>query len=176
MSQNPIVQFSHKYTQVFTVFTAFLLVLLLIIAIFAKKEPIFSKKAIMFLLISLILGPGLLVNTVFKDNFGRARPSQIKEFGGQKEFTRVFEISNNCAKNCSFACGHSSAAYWFLSFGFVVAPPLRRRVFIAALIFGTLVGVGRMVQGGHFLSDVIFSLFFVYFASKITYEIMYANR
>lgn len=43
-----------------------------------------QRRAAIFLLISLALGPGLLVNTVFKDHWGRARPSQIVEFGGPR--------------------------------------------------------------------------------------------
>lgn len=172
-SQNPFVLFLHKYTQVFTVGVGVFLLTILVATVAIKKQIVLPKKAVIFLLISLILGPGLVVNTVFKDHFGRARPAQIKEFGGQKEFTRAFEISNNCQTNCSFTCGHAAVAFWFLTFGFVARDAWRARIFALGILFGAAVGIGRMAQGGHFLSDVIFSFFFVYIVSKVTYEVVY---
>ncbi len=172
-SQNPFVLFLHKYTQVFTVCVGASLLLMLIATLITKKQIVLPKRAIMFLLVSLILGPGLVVNTVLKDHFGRARPAQIKEFGGTKEFTKAFEISNNCQTNCSFTCGHAAVAFWFLTFGFVARDVWRARVFAFGILFGVVVGLGRMAQGGHFLSDVIFSFFFVYIVSKVAYEVAY---
>src|SRR5258707_888701 len=40
-----------------------------------------------FLLLALALGPGVLVNSVLKEHWGRARPSQVIAFGGTQEFT-----------------------------------------------------------------------------------------
>ena len=40
-----------------------------------------------YLLLALALGPGLVVNTMLKDHWGRARPSQIEAFGGTRQFT-----------------------------------------------------------------------------------------
>lgn len=175
LSQNEFVLFLHRYTQVFTVVIGAILLGLLLLALTTKKTIFFQKKALAFLIITLIIGPGLVVNSVFKDNFGRARPAQIKEFGGQKEFTRAFEISSNCQRNCSFTCGHAAVAFWYLSFGFIVNRNWKYKIFMAGTFFGLIVGFGRMAQGGHFLSDVIFSYFFVYLVSKITYEVLYPD-
>ena len=40
----------------------------------------------LFLVILLALGPGLLVNAVFKEYWGRPRPREVVQFGGKKEF------------------------------------------------------------------------------------------
>jgi hypothetical protein len=53
-------------------------------------------RGIIFVLVSLAVGPGLLANTVLKDNWGRARPSQIIEFGGTERFTPAPIVSNQC--------------------------------------------------------------------------------
>src|SRR4051812_8492190 len=37
-------------------------------------------RVAVFLLLSLALGPGLVVNAVLKDHWGRARPTQVTEF------------------------------------------------------------------------------------------------
>ena len=67
----------------------------------------------LFLLLTLIIGPGLITNTLLKDNWGRARPHQITEFGGRAQFTPAFVITNQCVRNCSFTSGDSSFGFWF---------------------------------------------------------------
>jgi lipid A 4'-phosphatase len=125
-----------------------------------------DRRAAAYLLLSLAFGPGLVVNTVFKDHWGRARPAQTVEFGGDKRFTPAFVPSRECQRNCSFPAGHPAVAFYLVSFAFLVPAPRRRRVAEACAIgLGAAVGVARMAQGGHFLSDVVASGFFVYAAS-----------
>jgi lipid A 4'-phosphatase len=110
-----------------------------------------------YLALSLALGPGLLVNTVFKDHWHRARPSQIVEFGGSLHFTPVLQLADQCATNCSFSSGHGALGFWPVALA-LLAPLSRRRAAVAAaLAFGAFVGMVRIAQGGHFLSDVVFS-------------------
>ena len=52
------------------------------------------RPAALFLALSLLLGPGLLVNTLFKDHWGRARPAQIAQFGGSAKFTPAWVVSD----------------------------------------------------------------------------------
>src|SRR4029077_19011121 len=53
----------------------------------------------LFVLLVLGLGPGLAVNTALKDHWGRARPSQIVEFGGSRTFTAAPLPATACDKN-----------------------------------------------------------------------------
>lgn len=115
------------------------------------------NRAALFLLLSLAIGPGLVVNTVFKDNWGRARPSQIVEFGGTKQFTPPLVITNQCARNCSFVSGHASVAFFLAAFAFLFTGWKRTAIYSGAVIFGLWMGFIRMAMGGHFFSDVIFS-------------------
>ena len=46
-----------------------------------------DRKALVFLVAATVLGPGLIANTVLKDSWGRARPYQVTEFGGARQFT-----------------------------------------------------------------------------------------
>lgn len=110
-----------------------------------------------YLLGSLAVGPGLVVNSLLKDNWGRARPSQIEAFGGDAAFTPAFWIAEACDRNCSFVSGHGALGFWVSAFAFLAPPPWRGRALAAALVFGAGVGLVRMAQGGHFLSDVIFA-------------------
>jgi membrane-associated phospholipid phosphatase len=128
-------------------------------------------RAAAFLLLSLALGPGLLVNAVLKDHWGRARPAQVEEFGGHQRFTPVLVPADQCARNCSFPAGHPAIGFYLVSFAFLVRDPRQRRLAQgAAIAAGALIGVARMAQGGHFLSDVVFSGLLVYATSWLLYR------
>src|SRR5215813_9473500 len=115
-----------------------------------------DRKALVFLVASMAAGPGLLANTLLKDNWGRARPVQIEAFGGAHRFTPAPLPAAECERNCAFVSGHAA-------FGFSLLPGRsRRRGVAAALAFGALVGLGRMAQGAHFLSDVVYAGLLVY--------------
>ncbi len=109
------------------------------------------------IIISLAIGPGIIVNSILKDNFGRARPKQIQEFGGQKLFTPVYIKTDQCIRNCSFSSGHAAAAFSFSSIAYFVAPQYSILTYFLGIVFGFIVGFGRLVQGGHFASDVLVS-------------------
>lgn len=126
-----------------------------------------------YLLLALIIGPGLVVNSIFKDNFGRARPINIKEFNGKEIFTPPFEISKACFRNCSFPSGHASIGFYFSSFGFV-ARKNRKLIIKSSIIFGLVLGIARIIQGGHFLSDVLFSGIMVLTINYLLYQIMFS--
>lgn len=116
-----------------------------------------------FVLLALVVGPGLVVNVVFKDHWGRARPTQIAAFGGEARFSPAFVPSDQCATNCSFPAGDPSVGFVLVGAGFLAAAPrLKRAAVGAALGLGAVIGVARLAQGGHFLSDVIASGFLVF--------------
>jgi len=125
----------------------------------------------LYLFLVLAIGPGLLVNTIFKDHWGRPRPRQVTEFGGNMQFRSVLERGAP-GRGKSFPCGHSSTGYYFVAFYFLLR---RRRKTIAylaitgAAIYGTLIGLARMAAGGHFASDVLWSAFFPALAAFFLY-------
>ena len=123
-----------------------------------RRAGTLSNRFLLFVLAALAVGPGLVVNAGFKDNWGRARPRDVTEFAGDRQFTPALQPTDQCDRNCSFVAGHPSVVYWLAALGFAVAAGRRRnRVFVAAAALGLVAGLGRIVQGGHFLSDVIFS-------------------
>jgi len=127
-----------------------------------RRRPLgpLRSRVFLYLIAVVAIGPGLVVNVVFKDHWGRARPRDVVEFGGAKTFTPAFVISDQCPKNCSFVAGHPSMAFAMVALGLLAAR--RRRVWLMtlAVTVGMVVGFGRIVQGGHFLSDVVFSAIF----------------
>ena len=143
----------------------------------ARKRSVFTLKwrAWLFLILSLAIGPGLIVNTIFKDHWGRPRPDMIREFGGEASFDPFWKPSSACDQNCSFPSGHASMAFYTMSPGFVL-PRHRRRIFLAGCGYGLSVSVVRMAQGGHFLSDVIASFCVVFTVSYLLYRLLFRTE
>jgi lipid A 4'-phosphatase len=125
-------------------------------------------RKVCYLFLVLILGAGLIVNVGFKDNFGRARPRDVEEFGGQKQFTPAFVISRECTRNCSFSCGEGAAG--FFSLALALALSRRRRIFAAAVGLGILVSISRIVAGAHFFSDTVVSFFVMLVVADVLYH------
>jgi len=122
-----------------------------------RLAPRLRFPAWLFLVSVLVMGPGFVANTVLKDSWGRARPHHVVEFGGTKSFTPAFERTDQCARNCSFIGGESSAIFaLFFALAFVWR---RQRNWLLATggIAGLMIGIIRMMQGAHFLSDIVVS-------------------
>jgi dolichol-phosphate mannosyltransferase len=94
---------------------------------------------------------------VFKENMGRARPRDIVEFGGTKTFTPPLVPSRECARNCSFISGEASSIYAAFFALALLIPQYRMGLLISGIAAGTLAGIVRIIQGAHFLSDVLFA-------------------
>jgi lipid A 4'-phosphatase len=133
-------------------------------------------RAGLFVLLALAVGPGLVVNVLFKDHWGRARPAQIEAFGGAAHFSRAFVPSDQCRSNCSFPAGDPANGFVLASAGLLASRPRRRRALIAASVgLGLFLGFVRMAQGGHFLSDVIASGFLVFATTWALYRSIVLN-
>lgn len=129
-------------------------------------HPKYYKKIIYVTLVCLI-GPGFIVHTVFKDNFGRPRPHQIEEFGGTAHFQKLFVPSNECHTNCSFPSGHASVGYMFFALAFLYTGWTAFLLSGLSIFLGLGIGLIRIIQGGHFLSDVIFAGVIVYITAYV---------
>jgi lipid A 4'-phosphatase len=122
-----------------------------------------------YVLALFVAGPGLLVETVLKPLWGRARPAQIEEFGGMLLFTPPYEIANQCLKNCSFVAGEVAGATALAVAVLVllqyrrppVRPLLRAAGTILAPMLPLVTGAQRLAAGRHFLSDIVLSLLLV---------------
>ena len=131
----------------------------------------FSKW--LYVVLCLIIGPGLIANSLFKDHWGRARPVHVEEFGGQKTFTPVLIPVNQCERNCSFISGEAASIFMmFFAFAFAV-PRLGGWYLLLGILVGSFSGLIRMGMGGHFLSDVLFAgLFMVMTASALAWLLL----
>jgi lipid A 4'-phosphatase len=135
-----------------------------------------DARAALYIVLALAIGPGLLVNTILKDHWGRARPSQIVAFGGDKQFTPALVPSRQCERNCSFSSGHAALGFSLVAFAFLATERRRRRLaIVGAVAAGSLLGLARIAQGGHFLSDVILSGLLVTATSWLLHRLIMAQ-
>jgi membrane-associated PAP2 superfamily phosphatase len=117
-----------------------------------------------YLALVLVVGPGLMVNWVLKPYFGRPRPSQLVDFGGELAYVTLGNI-HPADGGFSFPSGHAAMGFYLFAPAFLT---YRRRwprwTWIAAgLLCGGLVGWSRVVIGSHFFGDVLWSAGVVYF-------------
>jgi len=114
-----------------------------------------SGKAVLFLVATISIGPGLIINLGLKDHWHRPRPVQTQAFGGQSPFRPWYEDDGACRKNCSFVSGEAATGFWMVAPASILPPPWRGPAMIAALAFGVAASLLRMAFGGHYLSDVV---------------------
>jgi len=152
---------------------AFPFVALTIKLFLPRSRMLMSGRAVVFLIATMALGPLLLVNVVLKDNWGRPRPGHLKQFGGDQYFVAWWDPTGPCKKNCSFVSGEASAAFWTIAPAALAPPGWRTLAYSAAIAFGVTVSVSRMIVGGHFLSDTIFSGVFTFLIIWLVYALIY---
>ncbi len=127
------------------------------------------RRSAVFLLLLLAIGPGLIVNVLLKDNLGRARPREIMECGGTHPYTEIWQ-KGTTGSNSSFPSGHASIAFYTLAPWFIFRDGKKKTAtgfLLFGLGFGIAVGLARMLQGGHFLSDVLWAGGIVYLVGGI---------
>ena len=96
----------------------------------------------------------IIVNGLLKGLWGRSRPNDILEFGGDNFFTQWYKIGDSCFSNCSFVSGDSSVGFALIMFYLIT----KKNIYcLLAIFFGSSLGLIRIMAGGHFFSDIIFS-------------------
>ncbi len=129
-----------------------------------------------YLTLVCLLGPGFMVHTVLKNHIGRARPIEILEFGGSSYFTPAFMVSNQCWQNCSFVSGHAAVGYMIFGIAYLYQGKARLYWQILATFLGSFIGLARVAQGGHFLSDVVFSGVFVFLTAYLLSQLLHPHQ
>ena len=114
-----------------------------------------SGRAMIFLIATVAIGPGLVVNLSLKDHWHRPRPINTQEFNGPNAFKPWYEFDGACKKNCSFVSGEAATGFWMVAPASVLPPPARGPAIVAAFAFGVAASLLRMAFGGHYLSDVL---------------------
>ena len=160
------------------IFLPFLIFYLLVLPIIAYFLPInklymghsFLLKELVFVVLTSLTALVLVVNIILKNLWGRTRPNDISQFEGIDAFSPWYKFGDVCVSNCSFVSGDASVGFALIMFYFIT-----KKVFYVYLSVacGLCLGVIRIIAGGHFLSDVVFSQIVVtavIFASYLVYK------
>lgn len=127
------------------------------------------RKESLFLLLFLAIGPGLVIDSGFKNHWGRPRPKEIVQFGGEAAYRPFWKFGTG-ERNSSFPSGHASMGFYLIAPYFFLRRRNNRLAFYilgGGLAAGCLFGAARIIQGKHFLSDVIWSGGMIYLTGEI---------
>ena len=131
------------------------------------------RRYFLLVVLTSVLGAGLLVNGILKPYWGRPRPNQIQEFGGQYSYRHALSPGIP-GKGKSFPCGHCTMGFIFISLVY-----FRRKSSVIAwiggiggLIYGGVISAARVVQGAHFVTDCIWSLGIIWLVSTALYYLV----
>lgn len=141
-----------------------------------RRRLLIAGRALVFLIATLALAPGLVTNVVLKDYWPRSRPIDVPQFNGEEHFTAWWDSRGGCPKNCSFVGGEASGAFWTLAPASLSPPAWRPVAYGAAIVFATGVSVLRLAFGAHFFTDVVFSGVFTYLIIWFSYGLIYRWR
>ena len=121
-----------------------------------------------YLFTCLILGTGVVVNSIFKNLWGRARPNDTIQFGGGEPFTIPWLNVNYCDTNCSFVSGDVS--FFTLSLALLLILNKTTWNTFAYVAIG-LMSLLRIMEGDHFLSDTIMSFIITFVIIKVLHKV-----
>ena len=120
-----------------------------------------------------LAGPLFLVNIVLKEHWGRWRPREIIQLGGNELPTAPLDWGGTCTSNCSFVSGEiASMVMVFISLAFVTTA-WRPVFYTLAVVMGLVSAIMRIGQGGHFLSDALFAGVFMVLTAAGIYWLMF---
>ncbi len=135
----------------------------------------------LYLFLTLAIGAFVINELALKHHWGRPRPKQVIEFGGAQKFRPYYAPNfSQPEPSRSFPCGHCTAGFYFFSFYFLGKRRQNRTLSLAgltlSLLFGSLLGLARIAQGGHFFSDVLFGALVMYFTAKTLDQWIFHER
>ena len=151
----------------------FYILILPIIGYFVKIEKVyfnhrFSIKDMVYIWFSQVVVILLLINLFLKNLWGRARPGDILDFGGDYIFSPWYEITSACSSNCSFVSGDAAVGFSIIIMYFLT----KKIAYVyVSVVSGFLLGFIRIAEGGHFFSDILFAGIFVILINFILFKV-----
>jgi lipid A 4'-phosphatase len=156
-----------------TVLVAPAVAALVVKLVLPRRKMFISARAVAFLVTTLALAPGLIVNVVLKDHWGRPRPIDVMQFGGDQKFVAWWDPRGACPSNCSFVSGDVAGTAWTIAPAALAPPQWRVLAYGAALTLTTGMGIIRVMAGAHFVSDTVFAGVFTFLIIWIVHGLIY---
>ncbi len=170
----PAVRFLQQYGDYSSILLGITALWLTVVFIGSKNHAPWQRAGL-YLVVSLALCH-ILVNPVLKKHYNRARPRETVLWGGQRPFTPVLALPQEDEKGRSFPSGHAAAGFSFVALYFAFRDRQRALALSGlalGLAHGLVNGAGRVSQGAHFPSDVLWSFGVVWFTCWALYRWWY---
>lgn len=136
-------------------------------------------RLVAYLFLAFLIGPVLTISLGFKEHWGRNRPIEVTQFGGEAQFSPYWKLTGSCESDCSFPSGHSSRGFIWVALA-IAAYGLgwryRGAILASTLAIGATAATLRVIEGKHFLSDVTLSGCIVIYVSWIVFRAMYPEN
>lgn len=175
LGEKPFIQAFYKYSNIPALLTVLISLYVYASGFKRNSHYIRYRKIAVYLLLVMLIGPGLIINSLLKDQWGRPRPRDIVDYGGKYAYEAPFTMDKS-SPGKSFPCGHASMGFYFFALAFALGYKRDKRlkllIMLSALLYGSVIGLVRIMQGGHFLSDVIVSALILYLVSAALWYIM----
>jgi lipid A 4'-phosphatase len=169
----PLMQARNVGLWIGTVLVAPAVAALLVKLVLPRRKMFISGRAVVFLIATLALAPGLMVNVLLKDHWGRPRPIDVVQFGGTQHFTAWWDPRGECPANCAFVSGDVAGAFWTIAPAALAPPQWRALAYGAALALGTGMAAIRVMAGAHFVSDAVFAGVFTFLIIWLVHGLIY---
>lgn len=163
-----------SWTYVYGLVPGQLLSILGVVALLLSYASSYFKKwrlPALLTILTLAVGAGFITHLLLKDHWGRPRPRQTIEFGGSQPFRPYYSPNffHQPEPSKSFVCGHCTMGFLFFALALVGQRIQSKRLYYAgmtlAFLLGGILGIARIMQGGHFLTDVLWSGLIMWFTA-----------
>ena len=171
---NPVFAFLRDVNYKLVILAVVLPVIAFVIKLAWPKWPMLVRpRAAILMIVAMLVGPGLIVNGILKDQWARPRPGEVVEFGGPLAFMPWYKPGGECRSNCSFVSGESATAFWLLAPAAAVPPPWTVPAVVGAAVWATAVAFTRVFTTGHFFTDAVFAAALVSFVVWLLHGILF---
>lgn len=107
-------------------------------------------------------------------------PWSLTQFGGTETYSKLLEPRPATDKpGLCWPGGHAATGFCLFGLFFMLRdrkPRLARVAFVMALVAGSVLGVGRMMQGAHFLSHNVWTAVFCWLIGLGSYYLVLYRR
>lgn len=134
-----------------------------------------QRRRLLFIVLAMTVAP--LTVTALKQVTDRPCPWDLGEYGGAVAYTHLFQARPEPhTQGLCFPAGHASTGFALLALYFAAHHARRRRLARLALAAGIgaglALGLGRVAQGAHFISHVLWSGLVCWSVMTVLYAVM----
>lgn len=162
----------YDYGEIPTILLALGALALLGLEVLGKISTNYRKPCLVIIL-TVILAPGLIVNGLLKPQWGRPRPAELVRFGGSGHYRTVWQPGKP-GDGKSFPSGHCASAFSIASLAafYPWHPWFGASMLVGGVAYGVLMGAARIVQGGHYPTDVLWAGVIVLVVISLLYYVV----